>query len=111
MLISNRESIINAKATAKWKDALEAINNDQFENFIMSKFGNFAIPQMPEFVSTSTAAEIDYEKLAIAVASKMQGIIPAPAQVTNNIDGDGLHSFVQKGSDRIEIKNKRFSMQ
>lgn len=109
-MISKGESVINAKQTAKYQDALEAINNDQFESFLMNKFGNFSLPQMPELISTSTGAEIDYEVLSTAIANKMKGVIPPHKSMHFNIDKDGLIIWVEEEHARTEIKNKRYSM-
>ena len=66
---------------------------------------------MPDFVSsTSNGFEIDYGLLAKAVAAEMAGIIPAPAQVHNNIDDDGLNSFIIDRGNKTIIKNRRYSM-
>jgi hypothetical protein len=110
-LISKGESVIKADATAKWKDALIAINNDAFEPYLFDLFKDFVFPKVPDNIQPLSAAPaIDYDKLAMAVANKMAGIIPAPTQVHNTIDSDGLHSFIKNGNSKTEIKNQYFSM-
>lgn len=109
--ISKGESVINADATAKWKGALEAMNTGKFDDYLLNKFQHFIFPTLPDDAGNSgNGTGIDYMLLAKAVAAEMKGIIPAPAQVTNTMDAEGLHSFVQNGNSRTEIKNKRYSM-
>lgn len=107
-MISRGESVINADATAKWKDALEAINTNKFEHYITNKLSDFIFPQVPEHIKPSGGGHIDYSRLAKEIAAEMKGIIPAPAQVHNTIDGSGLHSFMTEGNSRTEQKNKRY---
>lgn len=111
-MISRGESVINAKSTEKWKDALEAINNDDFDNYLSRKFGDFVFPEVPESIHVAPGGgmAIDYDQLAMKVAAHMKGIIPAPAQIHNTIDGEGFKTYVQNGHNRTEYKNKRYSM-
>lgn len=109
--ISVGESVINAKQTSKHKEALESINNDTFDKFLNNKFSEFVFPQMPDNVINFGGQEIDYGLLAREVAKEMKGIIPSPAQVHNIIDKDGLRSYIIDGSNQVEIKNKRYSME
>lgn len=110
-MISTGESVIKAESTAKWKDALIAINENRFEDYLHNKFKSFVFPHIGDDVQPAFAKNgIDYEVLAYHVASQMKGIIPAPAQVHNTIDEHGLHSFVTKGKERTEFKNKKYKM-
>lgn len=110
-MISKGESVIKADSTAKWKDALTAINNDMFEPWLMNRFNNFNFPKVPDYLLAGNSNQgIDYDKLATAVANKMAGIIPAPAQIHNNFEGEEVKKFVIKANSKTEIKNKHFSM-
>ena len=109
-MISKGESVINAPATAKWSDALEAINQDKFEQYLTSKINDFIFPKVPDNVSTAPVMLIDYTMLARSVAAEMKGVIPAPASLNLNINEDGLKSWIETGSSRTEIKNQRYSM-
>ncbi len=107
-IIHVRESVINASATAKWKEALVAINTDQFEGYLMEKIKSFGFPQVPEFIQhvTNNHFFIDYDKMGHAIAKR----IPEPVIIENNIDEEGLHRVITKGGSRIEYKNKRYTM-
>lgn len=108
-MISNRESVINAQSTAKWKDALMAINSDKFEPWLMSKFQDFTFPKTPD-VPLRTAGTIDYDRFADAVAKKMRGVIPGDKSTHVTIDKDGIRTLVVTEGGKTEIKNKYFSM-
>jgi hypothetical protein len=106
-MISRGESVINAKATNKWKQALEAINNNQFESYLASHFTKLAMPQIPEgLIAGQNGLQIDYEKLALAIAGK----IPEPTYIQNNIDESGFQRLVIKNGNKTEYKNQRYSM-
>lgn len=110
-LISKGESVIKADSTAKWKEALTAINNDQFEHYLMAKVKDFVFPHIPEDVNPSIPAEsIDYKKLASEIASQMKGVIPGSKSMHFNIDKDGIHTLVMEGNTQTEFKNNRYSM-
>lgn len=111
-MISRGESVISADATSKWKDALMAINENKFEDYLLNKLKDFVFPSVPEWAQTNSNnyERIDYDLLADKMAMKMKGIIPAPAQVYNNIDEDGFHSFVVQGNDKTTYKNKRYKI-
>jgi hypothetical protein len=110
--ISRGESVIKADSTAKWKDALIAINNDAFEPYLFNKFKEFVFPTVPDYVQTHTAlgAAIDYDKLATAVADKMKGVIPASNSTHVTIDKDGIKTMLVSEHSKTEIKNQYFSM-
>lgn len=105
--ISKGESVIAAEPTAKWKEALKAINNDNFEQYIKNEF---IYPHVPEFVKPSTTQNIDYKLLAKEIASEMKGVIPESKSIHMNIDKDGIHALVLDGNSKTEYKNKRYSM-
>lgn len=111
-MISRGESVINAKSTEKWKDALEAINNDDFDNYLSRKFGDFVFPEVPDSIHVAPGGgmAIDYDMLASKVAQHMKGVIPAPKSTHVNIDKDGIHTIVNDGHNKTEYKNKRYSM-
>jgi hypothetical protein len=102
--ISNRESVINAAATAKWKDALLAINDNKFENYLAKYMSGFTLPQSN--VSTGQGTSIDYVKLAKAIAQEL----PEPTYVNNVIDKDGIRTLVINSSGSTEFKNEILSM-
>lgn len=108
-MISRGESVIKADSTAKWKDALTAINNDKFELYLESRFRRFAFPQVPDFIQEKKG-EIDYKKLASEIASQMAGIIPAPAQVHIKADKGGFSTWIKNGNSLTQYKNERYSM-
>ena len=107
--ISKGESVIKAESTAKWKDALEAINNDKFESYLSANIGKFIFPSSPDLISSHNS-QIDYDRLAIAVADKMKGVIPASNSTHVNIDKDGIKTLLVNEHTKTEIKNKYFSM-
>jgi hypothetical protein len=110
-MISRGESVINADATAKWKDALEAINSNKFEHYLLGKIPEFIIPQLPEgFKAPSNNQQIDYKMLAKEIANEIRGIIPGDKSVHVNIDKNGIHTIAKEGNSRTEYKNKRYSM-
>lgn len=99
-------------ATGSPKDRLTYLHKDDVVFPSMeAMYKHFSFPQVPEFVQPKSQSQsIDYDKLAEAVANKMAGIIPAPAQIHNAIDGDSLRQFLINGNSKTEIKNKYFSM-
>ncbi|MDB5200585.1 MAG: hypothetical protein JWO92_2548 [Chitinophagaceae bacterium] len=107
--ISRGESVIKADSTAKWKEALEAINNDKFEHYIQNKF---IYPQIPDFIQTNTSMgqSIDYKLLAKEVAKEMKGVIPSPQSTHVNINEKGIQTIVKDGSSTTEYRNKRYSI-
>jgi len=110
-MISRGESVINAEATSKWKDALQAINSNKFEHYMMNKMSDFVFPQIPEgFQPVMQAQEIDYNRLAREIAKEMKGIIPASKQIDFSISENGITTIVREGNSRTEYKNKRYSM-
>jgi hypothetical protein len=110
-MISKGESVINADATTKWKEALEAINTNKFEHYITHKLSDFIFPHVPDHIQPSSNGQaIDYSRLAKEIATEMKGIIPGHKSTHVNIDKDGIHTIVVEGSSRTEYKNKRYSM-
>jgi len=99
-------------ATGRPKERLTYLHKDDMVFPSMeAMYKHFSFPQVPEFVQPKNQSQsIDYDKLAEAVATKMAGIIPAPAQIYNAIDGDSLKQFMLTGNTKTEIKNKYFSM-
>lgn len=110
-MLSKRESVINAPATKKWKGALQAMNDNNFEEYAMNHLREFIFPDVPDYLMPAAPGmEIDYNKLAVAVATEMKGIIPAPAQITNIVDGDSIKTMIQDGNSTVISLNKRYSM-
>lgn len=111
-MISRGESVINADATSKWKDALEAINSGKFEHYLTNKMADFVFPSVPDGVqiNNGAAATIDYEKLSTAIAEKLKGVIPGERNIEIVNDANGQRLFVTETNSRTEYKNKRYSM-
>lgn len=110
-MISRGESVINADATAKWKDALQAINSNKFEYYLTNKMADFVFPHVPENLQpVINNQQIDYDKLSTAIAEKMKGIIPGDKSLHVNIDKEGIRTIAIEGNSRTEYKNKRYSM-
>jgi len=109
-MISRGESVINADATSKWKDALKAINNNKFESYLHDKMLGFAFPHVGEHVKPSSGNSIDYEKLSTMIADKMKGVIPGEKSIQVINDANGQRVFVVESNNRTEYKNKRYSM-
>jgi hypothetical protein len=105
-MISKGESVINAKQTSKWKHALEAINNNQFEDYLTKQFSKFAVPQIPDKVLNTAGNQIDYDQLAAAIAKHL----PEATYIENNIDENGWHRLIKKNGSTTEYKNQRYSM-
>lgn len=105
--LSKGESVVTAKATRKWKDALESMNTDTFDDYMDSQIKKFVFPVLPSNVQPAVAGiDIDYELLASTIAK----YIPEPTYVNNNIDEEGLNSFVSKGSSKTTFRNKRYNL-
>jgi len=109
-MISRGESVINADATSKWKDALKAINNNKFESYLHDKMLGFAFPHVGEHVKPSSGNSIDYEKLSTMIADKMKGVIPGEKSIQVINDANGQRVFVVESNNKTEYKNKRYSM-
>jgi hypothetical protein len=75
-MISKGESVINADATAKWKDALEAINTNKFEHYITNKLADFIFLKYRTISSQAAAGILIMIDLRNAIAEKMKGIMP-----------------------------------
>ncbi len=107
-MISAGESVIKADSTAKWRNALEAINEDRFEDYLSQKFADFTFPQVPETPAaiSNNYLSIDYEKMGSAIAGKM----PDPVVIENNFDDEKMQRFFRNGNNKTEYKNRRYSM-
>jgi hypothetical protein len=96
----------------QWKKTLSSINGDTTEGLLSRNYSShqFIYPHVSKdiHIHTHTAKEkeIDYEKLAEAIAKKL----PEPTYIENNMDENGLHRFIKKGNDKTEYKNKRYRM-
>jgi hypothetical protein len=109
--ISKGESVITADATKKWKGALEAMNAGSFDHYMMKQFKDFVFPQVPGDINvTAGGPEIDYNKLAKAMAAELKEVIPEPRNLSLIADADGLRTYLQEGNSKTEILNKRYSM-
>lgn len=109
-MISRGESVINAKSTSKWEDALTAINNDKFEHWLDNRFNDFAYPEVPGYTykafEEKHSGGIDYDKLATALAKKL----PEPTYVNNSFDEGGFSSWVSKGGNKTRYHNRKFNV-
>jgi hypothetical protein len=109
--ILRSDGTIEMASTAK--ERLTYLKKDDIVFPSMEAMKNhFTYPSTPSEmrVDVGKSSPINYDRLAEAVASKMAGIIPAPAQIHNTIDGDSIRTFLIKGSLKNERKNKYFSM-
>ncbi|WP_346236746.1 hypothetical protein ABDK00_014070 [Niabella insulamsoli] len=109
-MISRGESVINAKSTRKWEDALIAINNDKFEGWLDNRFTDFSFPEIPPMLWKSFEDRkndgIDYDKLATAMAKHL----PEATYIQNNFNEGDFQHWVTKGGNRTRFHNKRYSM-
>lgn len=107
-MLSKGESVIPAEPTAKWKDALLALKDNKFENYLSKMISDFVFPDMPDhiIVASGGGMQIDYDKLGKTIAKE----IPDPVKITNVMDGEGVHSFVTRGNNVTEFKNQRYNM-
>lgn len=109
--ILRSDGTIEMASTAK--ERLTYLKKDDIVFPSMEAMKNhFTYPSTPSEmrVDVGKSSPINYDRLAEAVASKMAGIIPAPAQIHNTIDGDSIRTFLIKGNLKNERKNKYFSM-
>ncbi|MDF2381328.1 hypothetical protein JMG10_07620 [Nostoc ellipsosporum NOK] len=74
-------------------------------------YKHFSIPAMPDIPEHLVGGrEIDYDRLAEAMAAKMAGVIPAPKSTHVNIDKDGIKTLVVEGGNQTEVKNTHITM-
>ncbi len=105
--LSKGESVVTARATRKWRDALEAMNQGTFDQYMSNQIKQFVFPHLPATIVPAAAGlDIDYELLATTIAKHL----PEPTYVSNNIDEEGLNSFVRKGASKTTFKNKRYTL-
>jgi hypothetical protein len=109
-MISKGESVINAKSTSKYKDVLEAINDNQFEQYLSKNLLKHVASRVPDDLAMTPSGGIDYDKLATSIASKMAGIIPAPRHIEVINDSNGQRLFIRDSNSKTEYKNQRYSM-
>ena len=110
-MISRGESVINAKSTRKWEDALVAINDGKFDSWLSRRFDTMVVPSVPDVVYKNIddkkyGTVIDYDMLGKAVSKHL----PEATYIQNNMDENGFHRWVTRGNNRTEFKNKRYSM-
>jgi hypothetical protein len=110
--ISRNESVINARQTLKHEEALRAINEDRYQDYLMNNelprlYQNLQMPVVPEFVSnvSAPAVSIDYDRIGESVAHH----IAANPQAIVSIDEDGFKLSIKKGNQVIEYKNKKLT--
>lgn len=105
--LSKNESVITAKATNKWEGALLAMNNDTFEDWLSKAFSNFTAPVVPDHIlPAAKEMAFDYIRMAEAIASRM----PASATIHNEMNEDGITSFIIDKTSKVFIKNKRYDI-
>ncbi len=106
--ISAGESVINAASTAKYKDILKAINEDNlsFEDLILSMIPKVDTDLMSNTYVSKDGSLIDYEKIATVIADK----IPEPTYISMNMDENGINKFFVKKNTITQIKNKRLKL-
>jgi YD repeat-containing protein len=112
---SRGEYITKASQTAKHKDALEAINNDRFQQYLAMKelpgiLAKFSTPSLPESALLSqlrhSKQSMDYDKLGRVIG---QTLADNP-RVSVHIDQDGIVTMIHEGINRTEYKNKKLLM-
>lgn len=127
--ISRNESVINADQTRKHRDALEAINNDTFGEWLKNNitmpdlYQNLTEPnysqEVREVISnyhSSQHVNFDKEGLAELIAQKignMGSIARAIADIPGSsisIDEEGFTVALRKQNDIIEFKNKKLNL-
>ncbi|MEJ7737432.1 MAG: hypothetical protein WKF97_08400 [Chitinophagaceae bacterium] len=118
--ISKNESVINASMSGKHRAALEAINNDKFQQYLnkheMLKFyEQFNLPEIPANIEKhidviNRQAPIDYDKLGQVVAQKLGQAMKDHPVFKLDIDQDGFNASIQKGLETINYKNKKLLM-
>jgi len=106
-MISKGESVINADATQKWKDALTAINENKFDGYLLQYMSKMAPQKGPDPIVIGSGGQIDYEKLAEAIARR----IPEPTYVKNIMDKDGLNTYIEKAGNTNQILNEILRIQ
>lgn len=103
--ISNGESIVTADATSKWADALQAMNANNFDEYMQNRIADFVFPYVPAKLPRQTGGEIDHDKLATAIANKMKGVIPRGVTVHNTMDENGFTTHMATALTDREILN------
>ncbi len=112
---SKGEYVTKAEMTAKHKLALEAINNNKFQDYLIKYempkiYNQFSMPVVPQvssrYVETRTTEKIDYREFASAFAKELA----SSPHVNISLDENGFNISVQKGLETIEYKNKKLLM-
>jgi hypothetical protein len=108
--LSKGESVITAAATKKHEDALRAINENRFDQYLTKyELPKYAVtmPELPEFQSAQTTAPepLDYEKLGEVIAEKLA----ANPSAHLHFDERGFTLAVHEANQVTEFKNKKIS--
>ena len=110
--LSKGETVTTARQTKKHKDALTAIHNDKFHEYLMQKlpefYQNTTMAPVPE-VQTNTIVQpmdFDYERMAEAFAQKLS----ENTQLSVNVDENGFWVAEKRANDIIEYKNKKLNL-
>jgi hypothetical protein len=108
--ISRGESVIKAVQTSKHKDALQAINDDRYNQYLVAHelpklYSNMAMPGTSQVPTTSMNSQesFDYDRLAEAIGKRLE----ENPQFSFTWDEDGARVSLQKGNTVTEFKNKK----
>ena len=115
-MISRNESVINAQASRKHTEALRAINEHRFDQYLLDHemprlldmIGGISVPTIPKGAERrmerqQAPAPIDYNKLGDVIAKKLR----ENPHLSISMDEDGFTKSIRQGIDTINIKDKK----
>jgi hypothetical protein len=110
---SSGEYMVNAGATNKHRAAIEAINEDRYQQYLIKYelpklYQSMTMPELPEYVQNNTQTtniEIDYDRLGEVLAQKLA----ENPQAHLTIDEQGFQVSIRQGNDTINYVNKKLS--
>jgi hypothetical protein len=100
----------NAEATKRYEPAFEAMNELRFEDYLVKSFPLFdfsAMTEVPEWAVPQSHAEIDYDKLGMAIA-KHQGKFSDMPQAGISFDENGVRLWMKKQDELDIYLNKKY---
>jgi len=110
--VSKGEYITRYEQTKKHKEALEAINEDRYDQYLMNHelprlYQNMTMTAIPQFIPIEVAKgeSIDYDKMADVLAAKLAD----NPQAVLSFDEHGFHLSIRKGNQLTEYKNKKLT--
>jgi hypothetical protein len=109
---SSGEYMVNAASTGKHREAIEAINQDKYEQYLIKYelprlYQNMSMPELPEYVQTISqpGQPIDYEKLGDVLAQKLAEY---PQHIIS-FDENGFQHAIREGNDLTTYVNKKLT--